>query len=135
MLRLLSDFWALGQAIRQACQFSAPETTYHGFVSVLGLNKSDLFSCISLVSVCSSLWCFFQPFQTRIYVSSEGVGFLKDNWASEDFLQRLQVLLEYSVPSSSDIKTCESVTLSIPYGFNIWHICMFLYFQDLKPVM
>lgn len=52
---LLSDFWALSQPIQQACQCSAPGTMYHGFVLVLGFSKSDLFSCIRLVSVCTSL--------------------------------------------------------------------------------
>jgi len=69
VLSLLSDFWALGQAIGQACQFSAPETAYHHFVLVLGLGKSDLFSCIRLISVhTSSLDAFFGQFKPE-YIS------------------------------------------------------------------
>lgn len=88
-------------------------------------------------SVCAALFlrCVFQPVQVRVYLSSKSVGLSKDSYASEDFFQSLQILLEYSVPSSSDIQICKSVTLSIPYAFSTWHICMSLCFQDLKPVI
>lgn len=55
MLSSLLDFRAPGQAIQRARQFSAPETTYHGFMLVLRLNKNDLFFCVRLVSLYSSL--------------------------------------------------------------------------------
>lgn len=59
VLSLLSDFWAHYQTDQQTCQVSAPETTYCGFVLVLRLKKSDLFSRVRLVSVCSSLPLMF----------------------------------------------------------------------------
>ncbi|KAJ7415176.1 hypothetical protein WISP_79335 [Willisornis vidua] len=47
----------------------------------------------------------FPTVQIRLYLSSESSDLSKDNYRSEDFLQRLQAILEYSVPSSSNIQT------------------------------